>query len=251
MPLYPRTAYRLDGWNPLRISAASHIKSLENNVNRRVTSFAGDWQSEASSYPMGTAPYGSIWLPITAGGMSAHADLTLTGTANLLNGGPMQAAGTMTLTAGTPSMGLVVSMSVSGAVVTMTADANLRLTIGMSASGTLEFSGSCNMAMIVPLGNATGSMSLTGAADLRGNLTMSAEWGGAEPLSPEGLARAVWSALATDYNVSGTMGYKLNSASAAGDPWTADPTAYAAGTAGASLVASSKALQLGQFLALK
>lgn len=90
----------------------------------------------------------------------------------------MQATGTMTLTAGTPSMGLVVSMSMSGAVVTMDADANLRLTIGMSASGTLEFSGSCNMAMIVPLGNATGAMSLSGAADLRGNLSMSAEWGG-------------------------------------------------------------------------
>jgi hypothetical protein len=36
------------------------------------------------------------------------------------------------------------------------------------------------------------------------------------PLSPESLAAAVWSALATDYNVANTMGNKLNLASSGG-----------------------------------
>jgi len=37
---------------------------------------------------------------------------------------------------------------------------------------------------------------------------------------------AVWSAIAADYNVSGTMGEKLNGAGSAGDPWTTDLTPY-------------------------
>lgn len=35
-------------------------------------------------------------------------------------------------------------------------------------------------------------------------------------LSPEGLAKAVWSALATENNVANTMGSKLNTASSGG-----------------------------------
>lgn len=39
-------------------------------------------------------------------------------------------------------------------------------------------------------------------------------------LSPESLASSVWSALASKYNSSGTMGEKLNGAGSAGNPWT-------------------------------
>ena len=43
----------------------------------------------------------------------------------------------------------------------------------------------------------------------------------------------VWNALAADYNVSGTMGQKLNGAGSAGDPWTTDLSGYnTANTAG-------------------
>lgn len=47
------------------------------------------------------------------------------------------------------------------------------------------------------------------------------------------IVAAVWSALAAEYNVSGTMGNKLNGAGSAGDPWTTDLTPYnTTGTAG-------------------
>jgi hypothetical protein len=39
-------------------------------------------------------------------------------------------------------------------------------------------------------------------------------------LSPESLASAVWSALASQFNTNGTMGEKLNGAGSAGNPWT-------------------------------
>lgn len=49
----------------------------------------------------------------------------------------------------------------------------------------------------------------------------------------EQIVSAVWSALASDYNVAGTMGNKLNGAGSAGDPWTTDLAPYVTpGTAG-------------------
>lgn len=39
-------------------------------------------------------------------------------------------------------------------------------------------------------------------------------------LSPESLASSVWNALASQFDVSGTMGEKLNGAGSAGNPWT-------------------------------
>jgi hypothetical protein len=60
---------------------------------------------------------------------------------------------------------------------------------------------------------------------------------------------AVWSALAAEYNVSGTMGNKLNGAGSAGDPWTTDISAYnTANTAGKIL---KDRLSKTQFLGLK
>jgi hypothetical protein len=47
---------------------------------------------------------------------------------------------------------------------------------------------------------------------------------------------AVWDALAADFNTALTMGAKVNAAGTAGDPWGADLSGYAPGTAGALLV---------------
>lgn len=52
-------------------------------------------------------------------------------------------------------------------------------------------------------------------------------------LSPQNLATEVWNTIANDFNTAGTMGYKLNAASSAGDPWsTTLPGAYTSGSAG-------------------
>lgn len=60
---------------------------------------------------------------------------------------------------------------------------------------------------------------------------------------------AVWNALASEYNIGGTMGEKLNGAGSAGNPWTTDLSAYnTANTAGKIL---KDRLSKGQFLGLK
>jgi len=63
----------------------------------------------------------------------------------------------------------------------------------------------------------TGSLAVTPYAtgQLAANIT------GQSALSPDSLASAVWSALAAQYNVNGTMGQKLNSAAAGGIDYAA------------------------------
>jgi hypothetical protein len=66
--------------------------------------------------------------------------------------------------------------------------------------------------------------------------SMSSDITSVSELSPESLASSVWKALASSFNDSGTMGAKLNSASAAGDPWGATlPGAYLSTEAGGIL----------------
>ena len=63
------------------------------------------------------------------------------------------------------------------------------------------------------------------------------------------LVDGVWNALAADYNVSGTMGNKLNGAGSAGDPWTTDLSTYTTpGTAGKKL---SDGLTQNNYIGLK
>jgi hypothetical protein len=58
---------------------------------------------------------------------------------------------------------------------------------------------------------------------------------------------APWGAIAADNNAPGTMGNKLNSASAAGDPWTAEiPGTYVDGSAGAMLEKIKKIIKDNQ-----
>ena len=99
-----------------------------------------------------------------------------------------------------------------------------------------------------------GSGVLTGALGATAGLTLSLSGVGSMTLAPSGtgemvldiyvnqsqatvdqIVAAVWSALAAEYDVAGTMGEKLNGAGTAGDPWTADLTSYASGTAGKKL----------------
>lgn len=58
------------------------------------------------------------------------------------------------------------------------------------------------------------------------------------------IVEAVWNALAADYNTSGTMGAKLNSAGSSGDPWsTILPGGYTGDEAGALLLAYLKKIK--------
>lgn len=66
-------------------------------------------------------------------------------------------------------------------------------------------------------------------------------------VTAQSCAQAVWSAVAAAFNDAGTMGNKMNSASAAGDPWTAEiPGTYTVGSAGELLKRIEKIIKDNQ-----
>lgn len=181
----------------------------------------GNGFKRTSSAPDG---YGmkAPFQPVKAGGISAWNDpiaqLSMTGA--LLQGGPMEGTGSMEFTVPDGSLSLVISMSGNVAIATLTGDSMvLRMTVGLNGTGAFQLTGTNNLALIVPFEGAGTVLTMgAGATDLRGLLSMEGEWTPFTELSPEGLANAVWGALASANNDAGTMGELLNSAGAAADP---------------------------------
>lgn len=76
-----------------------------------------------------------------------------------------------------------------------------------------------------------GGSNLTGLGHMSSDITSQGE-----VVTAQSCAAAVWSALASLYDVEGTMGKKMNSAASAGDPWGTElPGDYPEGSAGALL----------------
>ena len=163
--------------------------------------------------------------------------------------------------------GSLSSESISGlaGIVTMDGSGLLEATGGLLAGLTVEMSGSGDLTaigggLIEAIVAMAGTGALSGALGATAGLTVVMEGIGTLTASPQGtgqmvieiyvnesqaqvdqIVAAVWSALASEYNVSGTMGNKLNGAGSAGDPWTTDLSTYTTpGTAGALMKKASK-----------
>lgn len=127
----------------------------------------------------------------------------------------------------------------------------IQLACNILASGTISASlvGKLEMASaLAGEGDLTASLNLiafviseligdgTIEGTFKGNASLSADISSSSTLSPENLAAAVWNSIAASFNTAGTMGAKLNAASAAGDPWGAAlPGSYLSTEAGGIL----------------
>lgn len=128
-------------------------------------------------------------------------------------------------------------------------DGGMRVTLSGGSSMTASIQGPANMTATITGGGTIVPPTLFNARSMQvtitggGNIIL-AEIGaianmrcvikiGAQP-SAFDIAQAIWGALAEQYDQVGTMGNKLNSAGAAGNPWT-DTANYPAGTKGALL----------------
>jgi len=141
--------------------------------------------------------------------------------------------------------------------VTMSGTGVLEATGGLLAGLEVTMEGTGNLValgggLIEAIVAMAGTGALSGALGATAGLTVTMEGVGSLTASPQGtgemvleiyvnesqatvdqIVAAVWSALAAEYNVSGTMGNKLNGAGSAGDPWTTDLSSYnTANTAG-------------------
>lgn len=203
-----------------------------------------------ASFPTGTQPHYS-WIVAPKGGeltsttqINGDSDMS----ASMANGINIVSslAGTGTISSG--ALSLVTSM-IATIACTGTLTGSMVGTIQMAASlaGSGDITGSLNM-----LSGMVANLAGTGAisADLKGKLFMAADiYVNQSEATVQQIVDAVWNALAAEYDLSGTMGEKLNGAGSAGDPWTTDLTGYnTADTAGKIL---KERLSKNQFLGLK
>ena len=221
MALYPNGRYltRSPGrhFGP-SVGLEVYARALGDRLNR----FVSDTYARTASTPDGYDVHGTV-PAIKAGAMAARKPFAVVdGSANLLNGGPMTATAALCTVSQSGNLSLVVGLSGTATVLTFTGDgATLSLTIGLDGTASMAFAGSGALSLIVPF-DGTGSVaSVTGAADLRGVLSMAGGWTPFTDLSPEGLAQAVLAALlagpATPANV-----VQINSAGVAGTGQSGD-----------------------------
>lgn len=190
------------------------------------TSEADGGRLEHASIPTGTEPPYVIMFAPKGGELSATTYIIGTGelTGSLTLGKLMQAdlsgsgqiSGSMSLITS-----LLANLSGSG---TLSGSASLSLSLAASLAGSGGLSGSLSL-LIELIANLSGSGTvagnLKGLADLAANIYVNQS-----EASVQQIVDAVWNALASDYNTSGTMGNKLNGAGSAGDPWTTDLSGY-------------------------
>ncbi len=214
--------------------------------------FVGGFDSRFSAYPNGHLHPGAFILPEKSGSLSSYttAKTSITqSSATLIPAKPMSASQSLTIVATNAQLDQIVPLLASGSLSISVSNATLSASIPITASATLTIStANAGLGGIFPI-TASASCVLTPSATLTAKAFMTAEAGGPTPLSPEGLAQAVWSAILSDYTDAGTTGEALGNASSAGNPWDAllasnnDP-----GTFGERV---QKLLTKNQFIGLK
>lgn len=158
-----------------------------------------------ASYPSGySCPY-SWSMPITVGAMSSFTDgqIKLSPTANMAGGYNLSVTDTLTFASSNAQLDQIVTF-VASSVMSFIGSAQLNAAIQMQASAVISLVASADIQAIVDI-TASSSISLSANAVLTALAHMSAQGGGPTPLSPEGLAEAVWNYLKENPTTSGSM----------------------------------------------
>jgi hypothetical protein len=196
---------------------------LRGNFNQH-----GQMRSAYQAYsPLAATPYGhlspSAWvLPKTPGGMSSvgFAELTLGASGAGAMGLPAQGSASITIDIA-PAEGQLISSGAGEATMTFTADGNVIAALFGAAEATITIA--TNTPIITALAWGVGGSTMSFTADLVrygvGNMSGSTIDGGV--ITNDSITASVWNAVATSYNVAGTMGAKLNSAASGGVDYNA------------------------------
>ena len=199
--------------------------------------YTGEGETKKSNLFTGTQPPNSIVLADKGGELSSTTAIDGLGDFNISS----------------LAMGLAAESSLTGSGDVTSANLSLviQMTCNILASGDISAAlvGKLEMASALSgSGNISGALSLiayvvselTGSGTTEGTFygtqSLSSDISSSSTLSPENLAAAVWNTIAASFNIAGSMGAKLNAASAAGDPWgAAIPGSYLATEAGGIL----------------
>lgn len=223
MALWPNNFSNLRGFSSIGLFGDAGLGMSQQLTQRQLSFFVNNVVSPTASIPEGSfESRACILAPLVGGAISAGnstANPAITAAAALIAGAPISGAATLTLAESGASLSLVIALSGEATLTLTTADAVLSLTIGLTGEATWMLTPTAGLSMTVPVAGS-GVLSVSGTADLKGLLAMSGESSSFTELSPESLARAVWSAVATANDEPGTMGAKLNDAGGASNPWT-------------------------------
>ena len=198
------------------------FRSMWSRGDRMNQSVGQGIPSELAGIPYGHLAPSSWVLPYQAGAMSSFTQCVVTvtpGTLNLAAGRNLSGSTTVTVTVD-PAAGQLIVSAVGSTSITFALSG--QLAGALSAVGSTAVTVTVNNATLGAIVDAVGAtlVQITTSATPRatgnmvGNITPFTE------LSPQNLAAAVWSALASAYNDAGTMGEKLHDAGSAANPWT-------------------------------
>lgn len=169
--------------------------------------------SDFCAVPNGYLPPYSFVIPQYSGGMASYTQSTSSiskNAANLAGGRNLSGSSTIVITLTSAQLDQIVN-AVGSSSISMTATiANLAAAAGISGSSSVSIAVNSAQLGAIISALASSTVAVTTNSTLTALAFLEAEAGGATPLSPEGLANAVWEALKSDHQTEGTMAYELN-----------------------------------------
>lgn len=193
------------------------------NAKNRFVGQAGISQLKAN--PDGYNPHYAFYMNNQAGDMSmgGYGGLSAAtiSTANLAGGKNIDSTVYVSGNITAASVGLIIEMLAALTTSSNIYTANLAGMLEMIS--TLYATGDVDAAMgaIVDMISEISSSGTLSTAQLTALAYISALIAGDATINETMIKNAVWNAATVDYDESGTMGQKMNSAGSAGDPWTA------------------------------
>ena len=196
-----------------------------------------NWHCRENADPKCSIPngyrIGGAWLlPQVAGALSLYYGGNGTSTSSLNLAGGLNGASSISGAGDIiyAQAGLIVS---AVAAILASSDFNASIRGVLQASASLAGEGDITAslgALASAVAQITGNSPISCSFSAKGSISAAIKSFG--DLSPESLAAAVWNSIAAQFNTAGSMGNKMNSASAAGDPWGAIlPSTYISGEA--------------------
>ncbi len=231
------TNYAIRNANQSRALGGNLDPTYNYNLNKMMTFYVGENNvvnvTDRMSQPAeGYRPPYALVLAPKEGGMSMYIEGTGTvaGTsiAGLFGTAALTGEGTITNAAAGLIVEMIASLVGSGSL-TASISGQLTAVANLVGSGDLTVAAGALAGMVADL---SGSGTLTAGQQALGEMTANI-FVNQSQAEVEQIVEAVWNAFAAEYNISGTMGEKLNGAGSAGDPWTTDLAPYTTdGTAG-------------------
>ncbi len=195
-----------------RASAASPALALGFNIGE-ATVVAGESVSNIHGIPSGTV---RGWvMPVKGGALKSYrrTDVAVDGSAAGELGYP--ATGTATISIDANATGGLIVGATGTATISIDGTAAIVATLNSTGTATIGIDGHAALGAIASL-TGTATISIDGSAEIMGLGYMTGTTIESGALTPEGIAAEVWKALAAQHNTPGTMGNKLNTASAGG-----------------------------------